>query len=326
MRINVATALDDNYIKYTYTMILSLFENKRSEDDIYVYVLYEKLIPQNISLLRNLEELYVDCTIIMTPIDASRFISSLPVRGQWSMAMYYRLMLPELVEENITKIIYLDGDIIVNKSLDDLFAIDMEENVICACEDRNWVEEVVNKCPIATHIFNCGYKYFNSGVMLMNLNILRKKYPFHMYMETASTMLDKLYAPDQDLLNYMHMKETKIIDRDKYNVWAKQAYIDGFDYKYLKENVSIVHYATQKPWRGQFIHCNTEILWWDYAKKTPFYNDLVDDFFEGCLGDDFVYKTMVDLIYENKKLKEEVALRTKLNDKLLSMVESQNLQ
>lgn len=52
-RMNIATALDDNYAKYTYVLLLSLFKNN-TDAEIYVYLLQDSLTKKSIQELEGL--------------------------------------------------------------------------------------------------------------------------------------------------------------------------------------------------------------------------------------------------------------------------------
>lgn len=76
-----------------------------------------------------------------------------------------------------------------------------------------------------------------------------------------------------------------------------------------------------KPWEGQYVHYDIEKLWWDYAKHTPFYVELMEEFMRDCLGDPLVYDTMSELSEEKNKLVAELQKNTGLCKQLLQMLE-----
>lgn len=321
MVINIATSLDDNFARYTYVMMLSALENRKDDDEYHFYILHAGLKESNISLLLSLQNQYTDCKIIPIMVDKSKFGNKLPTCSKWTIAMYYRLMLVELIPEDVDRIIYLDGDIIVNKSLSELAIIPFDENkLIMACEDYMGTESQLEVNYVCRVIFEKGLKYVNSGFLMIDMNLLRSRYSFDYYMQEAMKLVDMavLDCPDQDILNYVHMDDIQLLDNAKYNLFAKQAYARGIMYEDIKRDVTIVHYASQKPWHGQYMHTNTEQIWWEYAKKTPFYVDLVDEFMKACLSDSYVIDQNLSLMVENKKLKEINDLQKQVIDKLMN--------
>lgn len=76
-------------------------------------------------------------------------------------AAYYRLELAELLPESIDKVLYLDGDIIVRRSINDLWNTDISNYALAAVPDNNIGLDLRSG-------------YFNSGVMLINLKYWRE--------------------------------------------------------------------------------------------------------------------------------------------------------
>ncbi len=56
-----------------------------------------------------------------------------------SVATYYRLRIPEILPQNISKALYLDGDIIVEQDLKELWNLDLSNAVLGAVEDADGV-------------------------------------------------------------------------------------------------------------------------------------------------------------------------------------------
>lgn len=102
---------------------------------------------------------------------------------------FYRLFLPELVNEN--KIIYLDIDIVVLADIKGLW--DIPCNYISACKD-----------PLSQrHLTKLGIDkphYINSGVILMNLEAIRKDKEYKNRIIEASKN-PRLSLLDQDIIN-----------------------------------------------------------------------------------------------------------------------------
>ncbi|MCK7489743.1 MAG: hypothetical protein MZU79_05535 [Anaerotruncus sp.] len=77
-------------------------------------------------------------------------------------AAYLKFDLPDLIP-NQDKVLYLDGDIIIQKDLSDLFEINIKDYYAGAVKDIGLIDNDLN-------IKN----YFNSGVMLLNLKLMRE--------------------------------------------------------------------------------------------------------------------------------------------------------
>lgn len=321
-RINVATALNSKYMRYTYVMLTSLFENQPNDIDIHVYLLHSDLTENDRHMLGEVVSSYGG-SLHWLSVDRELFSSQCPTTDTWPLEAYYRLMLTDILPEDVERLLYLDVDIIVNKSLEELFFTDLGGKIVGACMDCNKqpfgdYRDVIFKEQIIQ-----GFTYFCSGVLLLDIKSMRKRYHFADYMKLAEEMNFKMIAPDQDLLNYMHWKEVQILDGNKYNLFAKVAYNHDIHYAEVIQAVTIIHFIGQKPWHGKFIHYDIEKLWWDYAKTTPFYVEFMEEFIQSAVDSSLIYDTMLQLSTEKKQLKEELDKSLTLCQKLLQIVQEQ---
>ena len=115
---NIVTALNRKYIPYTTVMLLSLGMNNDEEAD--AYLLNSELTDEDITRML---DILTEHGVVIHPVyvDRSRFSDRLPRNEQWTLETYYRLLMTELLPENIDRLLYLDGDMIINKSLQELY-------------------------------------------------------------------------------------------------------------------------------------------------------------------------------------------------------------
>ena len=318
---NIATALNKKYIPYTTTMLLSLAMNNR--EDIEVYILSSELDDEDIALITEVLSPY-NVKIYSITIDRKLFGEKLPVSEQWSIEMYYRLMLCELLPLKVERILYLDGDLIVNKSIREFYHKDFENNEIIACFDKgglNTADRYSKKNnEMFAEAYSCGYKYFNSGVMLMNIEKMRTKYSLAYYLDAMEKWDYKMEAPDQDILNWVHWKNVGYVDYKVYDLFSRVAHNQGMTYADVMRDVAIIHFAGYKPWESSNFHYDIEKIWWEYAKCTPFYTELLEEYIIQVLRDKTVKKYLDDLQtqYEEKNelLKKTMAVINKVLGKL----------
>ena len=120
----------------------------------------------------------------------------------------------------------------------------------------------------------------------------------------------------------VYWQQVKIMDVLKYNLFAKWAYNNDVHYQEVKEQVTIVHYIGYKPWSGDCVHFDIEQLWWDYAKMTPFYVELIEEFLHETINAPGVFAAMEKMRDEKKQLKAELAKSAELCQKLLQLLEA----
>ena len=156
---------------------------------------------------------------------------------------YYRLSIHDKLP-NIDKIIYLDGDTM---------------NAIV----------------------------LNSGVLLMNLKSLRINNITDKFISFMRSQNNSVAQEDQTVINYVLQKNISTLP-PKYGMWAFSNNFEAYNHnevqnkkyrynknEYLKayKNPAILHYTGSKPFRDKDAIFYS--LWWDYAKKTKYYKDII---------------------------------------------------
>ena len=258
------------YSKFTGTAILSIFENTKSE--VTVHIIHDNTVSadnrdkftqlaerynQRVKLY-NVEELCADKVTEITENfpDANK--------TRYSIAMFYRLFIPQLLSSNIEKAIYLDSDIIVNFDINKLWNIELSDKPLAAV-------------PV---ILNFGYvdnllcddnlvkieNYFNSGVLLMNLKVFRaEKEKLMQGIRFISEHPRYSGHLDQDILNYCFASRAVKLPADfnHYVLFARSA----------KESVSkkIYHYVGQKSLKLD-MNDSLSRLWMSYFIKTSWFD------------------------------------------------------
>ena len=176
-------------------------------------------------------------------------------RGNWSVAMWYRLMLPKLVPD-VSRIIYADIDIIFCRDLIDIYELELGDNVLAAVPTR------MNK-------------YFNSGFLLMDLDKIRSENIYEKWI--ADSRENQYRNPDQDVLNYT-LKGRVLFLPLRYNFQLSHGsrifkIYSETELDDLKHNLAVLHYSDyMKPWfpRGQRPVFSD--LWWRVARETGLYD------------------------------------------------------
>ena len=280
----IVCSTDNCYVMQTGIMLTSLFENNR-EADIRVHVLHNGIDSNSITLIGRIASDYGQ-KIKFYLVDESLF-SAFPIgrNGQnthvgTSYATYFRLFLSELLPNDINRVLYLDGDIIVMDSLNELWATDMHDKAIAAVPDsyNNKIE----------HYNRLHYPqlmgYFNAGVLLINLDYWRTNNVVSAFCQYASARPDSLYCHDQDILNYV-FRDCKIVLPLRYNMlneyWFKTRHsVVSWEFDnqihYGQQHPAIIHFTgLPKPWfsnchhpmKPEFEHYRTMTPWRDVKER-----------------------------------------------------------
>lgn len=250
---NIVFCFDNNYaLGYLVTMV-SLFENNK-DISIKVYIITPGLKEDNLRRFRYLAEYYHQ-TLVFKTID-DRIFDSFPTVNHLTKASYYRYCIPDLCPES--KVLQLDGDIIVRKNLSDLWNTDVSDVAMGVVEDRSSEHRIYqNRLCIDTPIFN-------NGVQLMNLDYWRRNRVASQCMELLNSDPQKCTYMDQDanniilqgkvrFLSYTYNFQTQWVE-DLYGSWMHRDKLELI--KQIANDPAIVHFITSKPWfletRGVF--------------------------------------------------------------------------
>ncbi len=313
--INIALAFDNNYLPYAYVALYSIFQNNQS-DFIVTYILQYDLTEESRSILIELAEKFEN-QLVFLDIDRDDIDKQLPSIGRWSAEACFRLLIPSIVPESVDRILYLDSDIIVTSSIHDLYFTPLENYDLAACYDLNIAhtsdDVFLSKRNVAFADSFHNKSYINSGVLLYNLKKLRG-FTLDVYLNAAKELEYKIFAPDQDLINYVHAKNILLLDPRKYNYPPYIAFLEGKLSDELKSNATILHYVGEKPWTGgDHAHFPTESIWWDYALSTLFKDSLTQEYIYNSINDMKMFDcmqgidTIRDQLYnENILLKKEL--------------------
>lgn len=148
-----------------------------------------------------------------------------------------RLWLPYMLN-HLDRVIYLDADIIVLKSLKSLYEIDAD-TYFSGVHDRGTPDRHFQDYIGLGKLSKSSY--INAGVLVMNLKLMRDEN----YLRDKTSQIVKILqvAPchDQDVINILYQRRIKLVDM-KYNTFA---------YEQITDDTVIVHFlGDTKPWNS----------------------------------------------------------------------------
>ena len=263
-KVPVFFSCDDNYIPFLGVAIKSLIENSTQENDYFIYVLHSNLDIENMKIITNMEKENVSICFIDVSEKLIRFGERLNLRDYYTVAIYFRIFIPNMFPL-LDKAIYLDSDMVILDDIAKLYSIDLGDMLLGGVSDSiiAYRHEFRDYAELGCGIYPYT-KYFNSGMMLMNLKGMRDfdlegkfEYLFNKYhFDTV--------CPDQDYLNVICKDKVLYVDGG----WDKMAIDDNYDGKPM-----IVHYNNfAKPWQQDGI-CYSDYFW-QYADMTPYSQEI----------------------------------------------------
>lgn len=202
---------------------------------------------------------------------------------------YFRLLIPEIIN-GYSRVICLEPGMVVMKDLASLYEKNLHSLVVGAVRDIDFAGHVkmhdlkMNDEYLKDEIgLNNSFDYFQSGVMVLDLNALKRTVTPEMMLNIAK---EKDYLKgSQDVLNKIFRGKVCFISQ-KWNVISSYEYpelsLSGmwyykmaprdlyYEYEDARKYPSIIQYASQqKPWN--VVDCDMSEYFWKIASESPFY-------------------------------------------------------
>lgn len=221
---------------------------------------------------RKLEACAPETSVVWVEAAPERFASARMTLAHVSRATFYRLLIPELLD--VPRVVYLDADLIVCGDLRELFAVDLNGAALAAVCDASLDPRAFAR--------NFGFpeldaRYFNAGVLVMDLERLRRD----RFQERAAAVMneygDRLTYQDQDVMNCVAFGAWRELDpawnvqrimvapvEDPEVVCPPALHAAG------RAKPRIIHYTTRhKPWNRDAYHPYAG-AYWDAIAGSPF--------------------------------------------------------
>ncbi|MBJ7429194.1 MAG: glycosyltransferase family 8 protein, partial [Bacteroidia bacterium] len=149
--IHIACAADNKYTQHTVVMLTSLFENNK-DNEIHLHFFSADFNTENKNIIEKTVNKYQQ-KFSFYALESELF-NDCYVSDHVSFATYYRIVIPNILVRQTSKILYLDTDIVVCKNLKPLWDLNIENYTIAAANEINF------EGP-ARLGFDEKYKYFN---------------------------------------------------------------------------------------------------------------------------------------------------------------------
>jgi len=290
--VSVMMAVNNKYAPYCSVMLQSIIDNASPVNKYDIIIVSNNISDKNKKLL----ELMARPNISIRVIDINRYISDMDMgvfytREWFSIETYYRIFIPKLFEK-YKKVLYLDCDMVANRDIAELYATDIGDNwwgvtrenvvsVLCFINNTFWNKTFL---PYLENVLqmDCAFDYFQSGVMIWNIKKTIEDDVINKCLARIKE-IEKPLCVDQCIMNSVANGKNIFWVPQNWNApWdASFHWLDGKGHPAydtvmrLLENPFIMHFCSEiKPWTDP---CLTNAhLFWQYARKTPFYEIILE--------------------------------------------------
>lgn len=235
---HVAFGINNTYAEPLNVLLTSLLWNNQ-DMQVHVYVLSDSLSEANKHKLSQTVSVFPDMKItFLKTFVPKEFAEISGVNGHISKETFLRFNIPLILPETVDRVLYLDADLIVDGSLQELWHTPLEDMLVAGSADF-FEEEFIR------YYRDYSLKqYINAGVLLMNLKEIRKtnavSFLYRFLQNNLKNEKIQFLLPDQDTLNIVWNDKIKIFDL-KYN--------SDMNLYHFSDAV-VLHFAgPKKPWK-----------------------------------------------------------------------------
>lgn len=247
--------IDNNYVRHACVTLISICESNKN-CSITFHILSLSISEENKQYLKYLAERYHN-SVFFYNIEENA-LQPFPIgRGtcnpKLTHATYLRLFIPSLLPISIKKVLFLDCDLVVNGTLEELWNMPLGNYYIASVDD-NEPMCFTEKKRLG---LRCKTNYFNAGVMLLNLEKLRDFDLKDKAIDICNKKRDLIFYHDQDIFNILLCEKRLVLEER----WNKKTNI-------IKSEDIIIHFAgCIKPWHIESSH-PLKYLYYQYLSRT----------------------------------------------------------
>ncbi|MDR1910958.1 MAG: glycosyltransferase family 8 protein [Helicobacteraceae bacterium] len=268
--IRIAFTINDAYVKYFVVCLTSLLESAGSEE-LHFYVIHDDISEHSKKRILELQSIK-NFKMDFLEFDNKALKDIKPQQFEHiSIHSSYRLLLATIIPD-LDKIIYLDADLVVVKSLKEMWEIDISNYYIASVNDQSALNNSFNDWIPKLKLPN-DYRYVNAGITLINLKKWREYDLEKKFLIASNIFYDAIKFPEQDILNIVCAKKNLKIS-GIWNAMPLQKYMVLTEKEEAFSDPHIIHYAGyNKPWIYPDVPYAD--LFWKYARKTSYYEELL---------------------------------------------------
>ena len=278
---HIVYASDDKFAEILGVSMVSLYENSKDMDDIVVYLLDSGITDENKQKLLSVCKSYRRSDVIFIPAkNISEKLSMNVAVDRGSLSQYARLFVSSDLPQELSRVLYLDCDIIVKKSIRELWNLDLQGKTIGALMDA------FSKHYRANIDLEPDDIMFNSGVMLINLKKWRRDNVEDRLLKFIAAKNGRIQQGDQGALNAVLSRETYCFEPrfNSVTIFYDFTYEEMLIYRkppkfYSEEKVneavenpSVIHFTTsflsKRAWMKGCKHRYAD-EWLKYKKTSP---------------------------------------------------------
>lgn len=277
--IHIVYASDNRFAEILGVSLVSLYENSQ-DIEVVVYILDSGIAEKNKHKIECVSQKYNRKIVWLAAKNICDELSINVVADRGSLSQYARLFVSRDLPENLERVLYLDCDIIIRKSIRELWELDLHGKTIAAMMDAFSKYYRKNIDLEENDIM------FNSGIMLIDLKRWKEQQVEKRLLNFISKKKGRIQQGDQGALNAVLSHDVYCFE-PRFNavtIFFDFTYQEMMRYRkppkfYREEEVNqatrdpnIIHFTTsflsKRPWMVGCEHRYAD-MWMNYKALSP---------------------------------------------------------
>ena len=262
---NILVTLDENYIPYLNVMLSTLI---RFNPDcrFNVYLLHSEILKSALLPTKRV----IGENGILIPIQIKDLaLGDAPTTQRYPREIYFRIFAAHYLPKTVDRVLYLDPDLVINGSLLNLYRMQMDDYYFAAASHTGLLLQKANALRLD---MDEDSPYINSGVMMMNLSLLRKEQDYAEVLRFIEKRKNFLMLPDQDIISALYGSKIYALDAFRYNMTERlyqlhAPFEKSLNLEWIRKNAIIIHYCGRnKPWKENY-HGQLDVFYKEAVAK-----------------------------------------------------------
>jgi lipopolysaccharide biosynthesis glycosyltransferase len=203
--------------------------------------------------------------------------------GKLGMSVYYRLFIPEILAD-CNRVVHLDSDILVRKSIKTLCNWDLQGKSLAATPNFEYPLQVEVTSKLSWPLER---PYFNAGIQVIDTKLWRERNVAHKALEFLKTQKHKLSYAEQCALNFVLNGDFSQLppEWNLSRTWwepkrgQKILHIPFEALEKAREDPSLVHFigpskpwhfSNQNPWKSDYLRIRNQFHFFPYFADDVF--------------------------------------------------------
>ena len=262
---HIAFAINDKFAMGMGVCVQSIVDN--NGNDFVVHILAMDLSMETVNRIKQAN--IITGVPFVIHVLRRDFLDAFPISDRYPKEVYYRLMLPKILFRKVDVVLYLDADTLCIGDVSEIRYLNLNEKIAGVIADRD------DRISWLRSIGYANTKYFNSGVLLVNVN----RWEEEGVTESAICFINKYASSlvffDQDALNAVIGENVHWLEQ-KYNLLTYMYKRSEYNEMLIKS--AIIHYGGEEPlwqewcenpFQEQFVKYKENSAWKDVPMVLP---------------------------------------------------------